>query len=103
MNGRLGLSRENGKKGAENVTLDPSSIEHYAGPPHRPHLDFIGGIRKHKTPLPGIEDTITGKKVFQPPSRYTVPGDAQCNGQYLVAGYDTGEVLILDCNCMLAH
>jgi hypothetical protein len=56
-----------------------------------------------RSDLPGIEDTITGKKVLQLPSRYSKPGDAQWDGQYLVAGYSTGEVLILDCNCTLAH
>jgi len=94
------------KKGIEGWdfgVLDPSSIKHYTGPPNRPHLDFIGGIRRCRTDLPGIEDTITGKKVFQLPSRYTRPDDVQWDGQYLVAGYDTGEVLILDCNCTLSH
>ena len=47
---------------------DSSSIKHYSEPTNRPHLDFIGGIRKHRSFLPGIEDTITGKVVFQPPS-----------------------------------
>jgi len=80
-----------------------SSIMHYRKPPNRPHLDFVGGIRKERSYLPGIEDTITRKEVFQLPSRYKRPNDAQWDGQYLVAGYETGEVIILDCNCMLAH
>ena len=80
-----------------------SSIKHYTKPPNRPHLDFIGGIRKERPDLPGIEDTITGRVFFQLPSRYPRPNDVQWNGQYLVAGYETGEVMILDCNCMLAH
>ena len=82
---------------------DSSSIKYYGEPPNRPHLDFIGGIRKKKSILPGIENTITGKELFKLPLRYTKPNDAQWDGQYLVAGYDTGEVLILDCNCILAH
>jgi len=80
-----------------------SSIKHYKKPPNRPHLDFTGGIRGKRSYLPGIEDTISGKEVFQLPSRYKRPNDAQWDGQYLVAGYETGEVIILDCNCMLAH
>ena len=80
-----------------------SSIKCYRKPPNRPHLDFIGGIRKRRSDLPGIEDTITGRVFFQLPSRYPRPNDAQWDGQYLVAGYETGEVMILDCNCMLAH
>jgi len=82
---------------------DSSSIKHYSEPTSRPHLDFIGGIRKHRSFLPGVEDTITGKVVFQLPSGCTTPADAQWDGQYLVAGYNTGEVLILDCNCILAQ
>ena len=82
---------------------EESSIKHYTEPPNRPHLDFIGGIRKERSDLPGIEDTITGRVFFQLPSRYPRPNDAQWDGQYLVAGYETGEVMILDCNCMLAH
>jgi len=92
-----------GVEGWDFRVLEPSSIKQCPRPPNRPHLDFIGGIRKQKTHLPGIEDTITGKEVFQLPSRYAGCVDAQWDGQYLVAGYDTGEVLILDCNCTLAH
>ena len=80
-----------------------SSIKKYTEPPNRSHLDFIGGIRKRRSVLPGIEDTITGKEVFRLPSGYTRPNDAQWDGQYLVAGYDSGEVMILDCNCTLIH
>jgi len=82
---------------------DSSSIKHYIGPPNRPHLDFVGGIRMVRSHLPGIEDTISGKEVFQLPLRYKKPNDAQWDGQYLVAGYYTGEVIIVECNCTLAH
>jgi WD40 repeat protein len=41
---------------------DSSSIKHHTRPPNRPHLDFVGGIRKERSRLPGIEDTITGKE-----------------------------------------
>ena len=84
-------------------TLDSSPIELFDISPPRPHLDFIGGIRMERSLLPGIEDTITGKEVFQLPSRYTRPADVQWDGQYLVAGYDSGEVLILDCTHLLPH
>jgi WD40 repeat protein len=69
--------------------------------PDRPLLDFIGGVRNYKTNLPGIEDTVTRKKVFQLPGRLISPSDSQWDGQYLVAGYENGEVLILDFNNML--
>ena len=43
-----------------------------------------------------IEDTVTGKVVFWLSGRYAEPHDAQCDGQYLVAGYGNGDVLILN-------
>jgi len=92
-----------GVKGWDFGVPEESSIKHYKEPPDRPHLDFIGGIRSSRSDLPGIEDTVTGREVFQLPSRYTSPNDVQWDGQYLVAGYETGEVIILDCNCILAH
>ena len=82
---------------------DLTPIKECTRPPNRFHLDFIGGIRKERSSLPRIEDTITGKEVLQLPWRYVRPADAQWNGQYLVAGYDSGEVLILECNCTLHH
>jgi WD40 repeat protein len=69
--------------------------------PVRPHLDFIGGVRRYKTQLPAIEDTVTGKVVFQMPAKSVSPSDSQWDGQYLVAGYENGEVLILDFSNML--
>jgi len=66
-----------------------------------PRLDFIGGIRIKRSPLPGIQDTITKKVVLQLPPRLARCTDAQWDGQYLVVGYDSGEVLILDCNHLL--
>ena len=59
---------------------DSSLVKKCTEPPTRPHLDFIGGIRKTKSSLPGIEDTITGKEVFQLPLRYAKPIDAQWDG-----------------------
>jgi len=63
-----------------------------------PHLYFVGGIRQLKSFLPGIQDTVTKKVVFQLPGRLARCSDAQWDGQYLVAGYDSGEMLILECN-----
>jgi len=68
---------------------------------NRPHLDFIGGIRIWRSPLPGIQDTVTKKVVFQLPPRLARCSDAQWDGQHLVVGYDSGEVLILECNHVL--
>jgi len=65
-------------------------------PSDRPHLDFIGSATKPTTDLIGIEDRTTGKVVFQLCGRYAQPSATQWDGQYLIAGYETGEVLILD-------
>jgi len=67
----------------------------------RPCLDFVGGIRVQRSLLPGIQDTASGKVVFQLPMRLERPSDAQWDGQYLVAGYDSGDMLILECNRVL--
>ena len=45
-----------------------------------------------------IKDRATGKVVFQLGGRYAKPHDVVWDGQYLVAGYFSGEVLILDFN-----
>ena len=48
--------------------------------------------------LSGIWDTATKKVVFQLGGRFFKPACVQWDGQYLVAGYNSGEVLILDFN-----
>jgi len=78
-----------------------SCIELSAESNIRPHLDFVGGIRKQRSFIPEIQDTVTGKVAFQLPGRLARCSDAQWDGQYLVAGYDSGEVLILQCNYVL--
>jgi len=80
-----------------------STILHYTELGERHHLDFVGGIRKERSFLPGIEDTITRKEVFRLPWGCAKPADAQWDGQFLVAGYDSGEVLILDFDHILHH
>ena len=47
-----------------------------------------------------IKDTVSGKVVFQLAGRFATPADSQWDGQYLVAGYRSGEVLVLDFNCV---
>ena len=66
------------------------------GSAERPLLDFIGGTY-WQTKFPSlIKDTVTGKKVFPLSGRYVEPEDVEWDGQYLVAGYESGEVLIMD-------
>ena len=48
-----------------------------------------------------IEDSVTGKVIFQLYGKYKHPSALQWNGQYLIAGYTSGEVLILNFGQML--
>jgi len=62
----------------------------------RPHLDFID-VRKWSKDSPvRVEDRVTGKEVFKLSDTYAEPTATQWDGQYLIAGYGSGEVLILD-------
>jgi WD40 repeat protein len=82
-----------GVSGSSPVPLSNTSSE-------RPHLYFIHGIRAWGNGPSRIEDTVTNKVVFQLSGRYTNPADVRWDGQYLVAGYESGEVLILDFNLL---
>ena len=64
----------------------------------RPLLDFIGGTSWETKDTSWIKNTVTGKEVFRFSSsgRYAEPKEIQWDGHYLVAGYGSGEVLILD-------
>ena len=66
----------------------------------RPHLDFIGSHWEQTGSPPWIKDIVTGKGIFQLSGRYAEFHNVQWNGQYLVAGYESGEVVILDFNCL---
>ena len=73
-----------GVSGSSPVPFDPST--------GRPHLDFIGGARWQTGGPSWIKDTVTGKEVFQLCGVYAKYNDVQWDGQYLVAGYESGEV-----------
>ena len=60
-----------------------------------PHLCFIDTGCLNTSPA-RIGDAVTGKKVLQLPERYAYPKVAQWDGRYLAAGYESGEVPILD-------
>ena len=62
----------------------------------RPVLDFIGGADWQTQDPSWIQDTASGKRVFQLSGKYAGPSEIQWDGQYLVAGYRSGEVLIVD-------
>ena len=66
-------------------------------PPSKPHMDFINGTMEQPAALSSrFRNTVSGKVVFWLSGRYERPNVAQWDGRYLVAGYESGEVLILD-------
>jgi WD40 repeat protein len=65
-------------------------------PSERPHLDFIHYPSEWNKGPSRIEDTVTGKVVFWLSGRYAEHRGVRWDGQYLVAGSQSGEVLILD-------
>ena len=69
----------------------------------RPRLDLIDGHIWWCVGLKKIKDTTIGEEVFRLSRRYGAPCKVQWDGWYLVAGYRSGEVLILDFNHMLLH
>ena len=77
------------------IPFDPST--------GRPCLDFIGGASWQTGSPSWIMDTVTGKEVFQLSGEYVDPVDVQWDGQYLVAGYNSGEILILDFHHLLSR
>jgi WD40 repeat protein len=66
----------------------------------RPHLNSIN-VRGYYPVR--IEDSITGKEIFQLHGKYANPSSIKWDWQYLVAGYQSGEVLVLDFSQMLAQ
>jgi len=88
------LSWDFGIPGSTPIEISPQSSD-------RPHLDFIGHTSLSATTLIGIKERVTGKVVFQFYSTYGRPSAIQWDDQYLIAGYESGEVLILDFSCML--
>jgi len=71
--------------------------------PNRPHLKLIFLPRWQGTGQSKIEDAVTGTNVFQLVGNYARPYVACWDGHYLVAGYRSGEVLILDFNQYLSR
>ena len=63
--------------------------------PDMPHLDFVRSTGLENT-FVRIWDTVTGKDLLQLPGRHAKFTTIQLYGCYLVAGYYSGELLILD-------
>jgi len=64
----------------------------------RAHLGSTNNTRWHNYGPSGIDDVINGKLAFRLSGRYAWPIMVQWDNQYLVAGYSSGEVLIIDFN-----
>ena len=63
------------------------------------HPDLINCTRHWRiwgTDMPMIKDAVSGKEIFQLSGKYARPTRMWCDGHYLVAGYGSGEVLIMD-------
>ena len=80
--------------GTSSSSLVPSSI----GPTERPLLDFINGTW-WQTSKPS-QITTSRKEVLELSGKYAGPSEVRWDGQYLIAGYDSGELLILDFHLM---
>ena len=82
--------------GSQNLTPIPlSNIS-----PGKPHLCFLGTEYQDISPS-RIEDITIRKEMFQLFGRYANPYAARWDSKYLVAGYQSGEVIILDFNHMI--
>ena len=65
--------------------------------------DLVLRYKQEKANQHRIKDKVTGNEVFQLSGRYAHPTNVECDGQYLVAGYGSGKVLILDFVHMLSQ
>ena len=66
-----------------------------------PHLKFI--TKTNITHPSRVRDTATGKEILQFPERYEDFTTMQLDGQYLVSGYKSGELLVLDFDQVIPH
>ena len=100
---KIWIQLENSSLQGWDFGIQNSPVPLFDGPTERPLLDFIGGASwQTKDPL-WIENTVTGEEVIvtgdgvvQLSGRYVGPKCIEWDGRYLVAGYETGEVMILD-------
>ena len=82
---------------------DSSPVLLFSTSLNRPRLEFTADLRWQVATGgdPGsVKDTVTGNHIFQLSGKYARPTEVQWDGQYLVAGYRSGDVLILDFKCV---
>jgi len=61
-----------------------------------PDMLYLNETKQWETETSRMKDVVTGKVVFQLPGRFGKTTHVQLGGQYLVASFKSGEVLILD-------
>ena len=83
------LGWDSGIPGSPPVQLSNTSLP-------QPNDTKLWDIRQSR-----IKDAVTGKVIFQLAGRFAEPAHSQWDGGYLVTGYESGEVLIMDFNHML--
>jgi len=64
--------------------------------PNKPRLDITDGTEEQNNNGIRIRNAATGHELFQLSGRFGEPHVIQCDHKYLAAGYESGEVLILD-------
>jgi hypothetical protein len=64
---------------------------------------YFDGTKLWDICLLGPSGTVARKVIFQLGRRFAQHADAQWDGRYLVAGYESGEILILDFKHVLSQ
>jgi WD40 repeat protein len=88
------LGWEFGPTGSPPIPLPDSSLP-------RRNLDFIDYTGEWNANPCRVVDAVTGEEVFRLSGRYGKPAVGRWDGRYLVAGYASGAVLILDFENMI--
>ena len=81
----------------------PTPIPLSSTSPDRPRLDFFRSPKPEGTGVPRIWDRVTGKDLLRLPGRHAKFTKIQLDGHYIVAGYHSGELLILDFHQMISQ
>jgi WD40 repeat protein len=94
-------SEDSRSRGWEFGSVDSSPVPLPDSSLPKHDLDFIDRAREWNTDTSMIVDTVTGEEVFRLSGRYGRPAVGRWDGRYLVAGYASGAVLILDFENMI--
>jgi len=67
----------------------------------KPYLGFINDMQDESTGLSRVKNIMTGEEVVQLSGRFAMPDVVQWDRWCIVAGYNSGEVLILNFSHMV--